>query len=163
LLQFLAKLIQQGRAGDGADWRGVSAAGRLKFLRGAADKRITSSGKTIVKIDSSSTSQTSQIAALQEAAQQRTAQADAQAPSTTGGTTSSTGGAGSSNSTVSLSALSTDLRTSGPSSDIDTAKVASIKAALNDGSYKVDSGKIADGMLSSARELMQTKTPPAGG
>jgi len=134
----------------------VQAAGRLKFLHRSADKRITSSGKTIVKIDSSSTSQ---IAALQEAAQQRAAQADAQSTSTTGGTTSSTGG---SNSTVSLSALSTDLRTTG-SSDIDTAKVASIKAALNDGSYKVDSGKIADGMLSSARELMQTNTPPAGG
>jgi negative regulator of flagellin synthesis FlgM len=134
----------------------VWAAGRLKFLRGSADKGITSSGKTIVKIDSSNTSQ---IAALQEAAQQRAAQADAQATSTTGGTTSTTGG---SNSTVSLSALSTDLRTSG-SSDIDTAKVASIKAALNDGSYKVDSGKIADGMLSSTRELMQTNTPPAGG
>jgi negative regulator of flagellin synthesis FlgM len=134
----------------------VRAAGRLKFLHRSADKRITSSGKTIVKIDSSNTSQ---IAALQEAAQQRAAQADAQPTSTTGGTTSSTGG---SNSTVSLSALSTDLRTSG-SSDIDTAKVASIKAALNDGSYKVDSGKIADGMLSSARELIQTNTPPAGG
>ena len=134
----------------------VWAAGRLKFLRGSADKGITSSGKTIVKIDSSNTSQ---IVALQEAAQQRATQADAQATSTTGGTTSSTGG---SNSTVSLSALSTDLRTSG-SADIDTAKVASIKAALNDGSYKVDSGKIADGMLSSARELMQTNTPPAGG
>ena len=135
----------------------VRAAGRLKFLRRSADKGITSSGKTIVKIDSSNTSQ---IAALQEAAQQRAAQADAQAASTTGGTTTSASG---SNSTVSLSALSTDLRTSGSSSDIDTAKVASIKAALNDGSYKVDSGKIADGMLSSARELMQTNTPPAGG
>jgi negative regulator of flagellin synthesis FlgM len=112
-----------------------------------------------VKID---TSNTSQIAALQEAAQQRAAQADAQATSTTGGTTGKTSSTGGSNSTVSLSALSTDLRTSG-SSDIDTAKVASIKAALNDGSYKVDSGKIADGMLSSARELMQTNTPPAGG
>jgi negative regulator of flagellin synthesis FlgM len=134
----------------------VRTAGRLKFLHRSADKRITSSGKTIVKIDSSNTSQ---IAALQEAAQQRAAQADAQPTSTTGGTTSSTGG---SNSTVSLSALSTDLRTTG-SSDIDTAKVASIKAALNDGSYKVDSGKIADGMLSSARELIQTNTPPAGG
>jgi negative regulator of flagellin synthesis FlgM len=136
----------------------VRVVGRLKFLHASADKGITSSGKTIVKIDSSNTSQ---IAALQEAAQQRAAQADAQATSTTGGTTS-TGATGSSNSTVSLSALSTDLRTSG-SSDIDTAKVASIKAALNDGSYKVDSGKIADGMLSSTRELMQTNTPPAGG
>ena len=134
----------------------VRTAVRLKFLRPSADKGITSSGKTIVKIDSSNTSQ---IAALQEAAQQRAAQADAQPASTTGSTTSSTGG---SNSTVSLSALSTDLRTSG-SSDIDTAKVASIKAALNDGSYKIDSGKIADGMLGSARELIQTNTPPTGG
>jgi negative regulator of flagellin synthesis FlgM len=108
-----------------------------------------------VKIDSSNTSQ---IAALQDAAQQRTAQADAQTTSATGSSTST----GSSTTSVSLSALSTDLRTSG-TTDIDTAKVASIKAALNDGSYKVDSGKIADGMLSSARELMQTNTPPAGG
>jgi negative regulator of flagellin synthesis FlgM len=132
------------------------AAGRLKFLRGSADKGITSSGKTIVKIDSSNTTQ---IAALQEAAQQRTAQADAQGASTTGSSTASTG---SPHSTVSLSALSTDLRTSG-TSDIDTAKVASIKAALNNGSYKVDSGAVANGMLSSAHELMQTRTPPAGG
>ena len=131
-------------------------AGRLKFLRASADKGITSSGKTIVKIDSSNTTQ---IAALQEAAQQRTAQADAQGTSTAGSSTTSTG---SSHSTVSLSALSTDLRTSG-TSDIDTAKVASIKASLNNGSYKVDSGAVANGMLSSAHELMQTRTPPAGG
>ena len=110
-----------------------------------------------MKIDSSNTTQ---IAALQEAAQQRTAQADAQGTSTTG---SSTVGTGSPNSTVSLSALSTDLRTSSGSSDIDTAKVASIKAALNNGTYKVDSGAVANGMLSSAHELMQTRTPPAGG
>jgi negative regulator of flagellin synthesis FlgM len=129
------------------------AAERLKFLRGSADKGITSSGKTIVKIDSSNTTQ---LAALQEAAQQRPAQADAQGTSTTGSST------GSSNSTVSLSALSTDLRTSG-TSDIDTAKVASIKASLNNGSYKVDSGAVANGMLRSAHELMQTHTPPAGG
>jgi negative regulator of flagellin synthesis FlgM len=112
-----------------------------------------------VKIDSSNTSQ---IAALQEAAQQRAAQAEAQPASSTGSTASTASSTGGSNSTVSLSALSTDLRTSG-SADIDTAKVASIKAALNDGSYKIDSGKIADGMLSSARELIQTNTPPAGG
>ena len=109
-----------------------------------------------MKIDSSNTTQ---IAALQEAAQQRTAQADAQGTSTAGSSTTSTG---SSHSTVSLSALSTDLRTSG-TSDIDTAKVASIKASLNNGSYKVDSGAVANGMLSSAHELMQTRTPPAGG
>lgn len=64
--------------------------------------------------------------------------------------------AGSENSTVSLSSLSA-LRPSSDS-DIDTAKVESIKAALRDGSYKPDSGKIADGMLSIARELIQTRT-----
>jgi negative regulator of flagellin synthesis FlgM len=58
-------------------------------------------------------------------------------------------------STVSLSSAST-LRTSN-NSDIDTAKVESIKAALRDGSYKIDSASIADGMLSNARDLLQTK------
>lgn len=134
----------------------VPWAGGVKFLHLVADKRITSSGKTIVKIDSSNTSQ---IAALQEAAQQRAAQADSQTPSTTGTPAATTGG---SNSTVSLSALSTDLRTSS-SADIDTAKVAAIKASIADGSYKVDSGKVADGILSSASELLKTQTPPAGG
>jgi negative regulator of flagellin synthesis FlgM len=131
--------------------------GRLKFLRGSADKGITSSGKTIVKIDSSNTSQ---LAALQETAQQRAAQADAQAASPTD--TPATSTSGGSNSKVSLSALSTDLRTSS-SADIDTAKVASIKASIQDGSYRVDSGKVADGMLSSVRDVMKTQSPPAGG
>ncbi|WP_250475231.1 flagellar biosynthesis anti-sigma factor FlgM [Caballeronia sp. GAFFF1] len=40
------------------------------------------------------------------------------------------------------------------SSDIDTAKVASIKAALKDGTYKVDSAAVADGMLGTARDLL---------
>ncbi|WP_233858807.1 flagellar biosynthesis anti-sigma factor FlgM [Paraburkholderia sp. HD33-4] len=62
--------------------------------------------------------------------------------------------AGAQNPTISLSSMSA-LRTSSDS-DIDTAKVESIKAALRDGSYKVDSGKIADGMLSTARDLLQT-------
>lgn len=66
---------------------------------------------------------------------------------------SATGGQ---NSIVTLSSLSA-LRPSSDS-DIDTAKVESIKAALRDGSYKPDSGKIADGMLSSARELVQMRT-----
>jgi negative regulator of flagellin synthesis FlgM len=64
--------------------------------------------------------------------------------------------AGAQNSTVNLSSVSA-LRTSSDS-DIDTAKVESIKAALRDGSYTIDSGKIADGMLSNARDLLQTRT-----
>lgn len=55
-------------------------------------------------------------------------------------------------STVSLSSMST-LR-SASVSDIDTAKVASIKAALRDGTYKIDSSKIADGMLSTVRDML---------
>ncbi len=57
--------------------------------------------------------------------------------------------------TVILSSMSA-LRASSIS-DIDTAKVESIKAALRDGSYTIDSGRIADGMLSTARDLLQTR------
>ncbi|WP_159838513.1 flagellar biosynthesis anti-sigma factor FlgM [Burkholderia sp. 8Y] len=42
---------------------------------------------------------------------------------------------------------------SGPS-DIDTAKIAAIKAAVQNGTYKVDSAAVANGMLSSARDLL---------
>lgn len=66
------------------------------------------------------------------------------------------GAAGAHSATVSLSSMSAVRAASG--SDIDTAKVESIKAALRDGSYKIDSGKIADGMLSSARELLKART-----
>nr|WP_284509527.1 flagellar biosynthesis anti-sigma factor FlgM [Caballeronia sp. GAFFF3] len=66
------------------------------------------------------------------------------------------------NSTVSLSSVSSDLRASS-GSDIDTAKVESIKAAIRDGSLKMDTSKIADGILSTARDLLQTRTPPTGG
>lgn len=64
--------------------------------------------------------------------------------------------AGAQSSTVSLSSVSAVRTPSG--SDIDTAQVESIKAALRDGTYKIDSSKIADAMLSSARELLQPKS-----
>ena len=109
----------------------------------------------IVKIDSNSNTS---LVALQEGTQ-RASQADAK------GAVSSTQQSGTNSvpeSTVSLSPLSTDLRTSN-GSDIDTAKVESIKAAIRDGSLKIDSGKIADGILGTARDLLQSKTPPTGG
>ncbi len=105
-----------------------------------------------MKIDSNSTTQ---IAAINQAAQ-RAVQSDAQQPET------SVTAAGSNNSTVSLSAVSSGLRTSS-AADVDTAKVASIKASIANGSYKIDSGAVADGVLTSAKDLMQTKTPPTGG
>ncbi|WP_118181905.1 flagellar biosynthesis anti-sigma factor FlgM [Paraburkholderia phosphatilytica] len=63
--------------------------------------------------------------------------------------------------TVNLSGLSSHVRSAAASNsgDIDTAKVESVKAALRNGTYQVDSGKIADGMLQSARDTMK---PSAG-
>ena len=58
-------------------------------------------------------------------------------------------------STVNLS--STSALHAAKSSDIDTAKVDAIKAALRNGTYKIDSGKIADGILGDAKDLLQAK------
>lgn len=74
----------------------------------------------------------------------------------TKGAVQSVNAAGALNSTVNLSSMSALGESSG--SDIDTAKVESIKAALRDGSYKIDSGNIADGMLSTARDLLQARS-----
>ncbi|WP_311768202.1 flagellar biosynthesis anti-sigma factor FlgM [Caballeronia sp. INML2] len=56
-------------------------------------------------------------------------------------------------SAVTLS-LNSALRAS-TATDIDIDKVASIKAALRDGSYNIDSSNIADGMLGMARDLLR--------
>jgi negative regulator of flagellin synthesis FlgM len=57
------------------------------------------------------------------------------------------------------SSATVSLSTMRPSSDadIDMDKVESIKAALRDGTYTIDSGKIADGMLGTASDLLQTR------
>jgi negative regulator of flagellin synthesis FlgM len=58
---------------------------------------------------------------------------------------------------VNLSALSSHLRTLAASgaADIDAAQVAAIKQAIKDGTLKIDTGKIADGVLETARGLLQ--------
>jgi negative regulator of flagellin synthesis FlgM len=60
---------------------------------------------------------------------------------------------------VSLSGLSQHLQglAASGSADIDVAHVAAIKAAIKDGSLKIDSGKIADGIIETARNLLQGK------
>ncbi|EDZ97504.1 anti-sigma-28 factor, FlgM [Burkholderia sp. H160] len=65
---------------------------------------------------------------------------------------------------VSLSGLSQNLRSlaASGSADIDTAHVASIKQAIKDGTLKIDSGRIADGALQTARDLLQNKTSSTG-
>ena len=43
--------------------------------------------------------------------------------------------------------------------DFDAARVAEIRASISAGSYQVDTTKIAEGLLASVRELLNTKTP----
>ncbi|MGA9914043.1 MAG: flagellar biosynthesis anti-sigma factor FlgM [Paraburkholderia sp.] len=90
-----------------------------------------------------------------------TANSNAQSASTPSQTTSSSG---SGDASVSLSGLSQHLRSlaASGSADIDTAHVESIKAAIKDGSLTIDSSKIADGVLNTARELLQSKTSSTG-
>lgn len=58
---------------------------------------------------------------------------------------------------VSLSSVSSSLRSlaASGSSDIDAAKVESIKDAISNGTLQIDTGKIADGVLDMARSLIQ--------
>ena len=88
------------------------------------------------------------------------AASSAQDTSTSAPATSSSGG----DANVSLSGLSSDLRTSAASgsSDIDTAHVESIKAAIKNGTLTIDPGKIADGVLETTRSLLQTRAPATG-
>jgi negative regulator of flagellin synthesis FlgM len=101
-----------------------------------------------VKIDSSSNPNVLQYQDNQTRTQQNGA------GNTAASGTSSTPASGT---TVNLSGLSSAVRSASASNsgDIDTAKVESVKAALRNGTYSIDSGKIADGMLSSARDVMK--------
>ncbi|WP_010101062.1 flagellar biosynthesis anti-sigma factor FlgM, partial [Burkholderia oklahomensis] len=64
---------------------------------------------------------------------------------------------------VSLSGLSSTLRNlaASGSADIDTAQVEAIRDAIKNGTLSIDTGKIADGILQTARELL--KQPPQSG
>ncbi|MFM0716529.1 flagellar biosynthesis anti-sigma factor FlgM [Paraburkholderia strydomiana] len=86
----------------------------------------------------------------------------AQTASTT--TTTAATASGSGDASVSLSGLSQHLRSlaASGSADIDTAHVESIKQAIKDGTLQIDSGKIADGVLQTARDLLQNKTSSTG-
>jgi negative regulator of flagellin synthesis FlgM len=115
--------------------------------------------KPIVKVDSTTHSG---LQTLKDGLQ-RTQQGDA---ATTGGagtaTSTATGASGAAN--VNLSGLSSHLHSlaSACSSDIDTAHVESIKSAIKNGTLTIDSGKIADGVLATARDLLQKKSQSSG-
>ena len=65
---------------------------------------------------------------------------------------------------VSMSALGKTMEASRRSDqgDIDQVKVDEIKAAIADGSYKVDAEAIADKMLANAQEMLQPKRSATG-
>lgn len=73
---------------------------------------------------------------------------------------SGTGTSGDAN--VSLSSLSSSLRSLAASgaADIDMGQVQSIKDAIKNGTLQIDTGKIADGIIETARGLLK---PASGG
>jgi negative regulator of flagellin synthesis FlgM len=55
---------------------------------------------------------------------------------------------------VQLQALQAEVSTSGV---FDAEKVEAIKSAISSGQFKVDSEKVADGLLDTVKDLIQTK------
>jgi negative regulator of flagellin synthesis FlgM len=116
-----------------------------------------------VKVDSTTNSNLPTLKDALSRSQQSdatTANSNAQSAGTTSQTTSSSAG----DASVSLSGLSQHLRSlaASGSADIDTAHVESIKTAIKNGSLTIDSSKIADGVLNTARDLLQSKTSSTG-
>jgi negative regulator of flagellin synthesis FlgM len=116
-----------------------------------------------VKVDSTTNSNLPTLKDALSRSQQSDA-ASAAGTAQTASTTTAATASGSGDASVSLSGLSQHLRSlaASGSADIDTAHVESIKQAIKDGTLQIDSGKIADGVLSTARELLQSKTPSTG-
>jgi len=94
---------------------------------------------------------------------QRPQQSDTASTGGAIGLTSTASGA-SADANVNLSGLSSQLQNlaSAGSSDIDTSHVESIKAAIKNGTLTIDSGKIADGVLATARDLLQKRSQSTG-
>ncbi|VVE51401.1 flagellar biosynthesis anti-sigma factor FlgM [Pandoraea aquatica] len=72
--------------------------------------------------------------------------------------------AGTGGASVSTSALSSEMRAlqeklaASGSADIDVAKVAAIKTAIANGQLAIDTSKIADGLISTARDLLSAQS-----
>jgi negative regulator of flagellin synthesis FlgM len=115
-----------------------------------------------VKVESSTSSGLSTKGGVQGERAGGTAAGDGAAGAGAAHTSATSGQAGDAN--VSLSGLSSNLRSLAASgaADIDVAQVESIKQAIKDGTLTVDTGKIADGILETARNLLQ-KPQSSGG
>jgi negative regulator of flagellin synthesis FlgM len=59
--------------------------------------------------------------------------------------------------TPQASALSQTARLPSTNGDFDAARVAEIRESISAGRYQVDTGKIADGLLASVRDLLNSK------
>jgi negative regulator of flagellin synthesis FlgM len=77
-----------------------------------------------------------------------------EASTTTSGKTPSLEGGVNESAKVTLSSTATGLAQS-QDGDMDVDKVASVKQAISDGSYKVNPEAIADKLIANARELLQ--------
>jgi negative regulator of flagellin synthesis FlgM len=118
-----------------------------------------------VKVDSTTNSNLPTLKdALSRSQQSDAASASANGNAQSAGTSSPATSSSSGDASVSLSGLSQHLRSlaASGSADIDTASVESIKAAIQNGSLQIDSSKIADGVLNTARELLQSNPSSTG-
>lgn len=113
-----------------------------------------------MKVDSTSTSNLSTPKGGVQGARQGGQATASAAPTSAGAAAAPSAG---SDANVNLSALSSQLRSLAASgeADIDVAHVESIKQAIADGTLTMDASKIADGILSTARDLL--KNPSTGG
>jgi negative regulator of flagellin synthesis FlgM len=117
-----------------------------------------------VKVDSTTNSNLPSLKdALSRSQQSDATIANSNAQTASTASQPATGGT-SGDASVSLSGLSQHLRSlaASGSADIDTAHVESIKQAIKNGSLTIDSSKIADGVLNTARDLLQSKTSSTG-
>jgi negative regulator of flagellin synthesis FlgM len=117
-----------------------------------------------VKVDSTTNSNPPTLKDALSRSQQSDATTADSSAQTAAGTSSPTTSGGSGDASVSLSGLSQQMRSlaASGSADIDTAHVESIKTAIKNGSLQIDTSKIADGVLSTARDLLQSKTSSTG-
>lgn len=58
---------------------------------------------------------------------------------------------------VQISAASTQLTKSGEGAPVDSARIAEIKQAIAEGRFKINAGAIADGLIDTARGLLQAQ------
>lgn len=116
-----------------------------------------------MKIDSSTSSSLSSPKGGVQGARQGDA-APVVSAGTTGTAAAGAASAPAGDANVNLSGLSSQLRSLAATgtADIDVAQVESIKQAIQDGTLAIDTGKIADGILETARSLLQ-KPQSSGG